>query len=41
MGMPYRIVTSDKTLAENAAEVTKRSTGESQMIAIDKLDEIL
>lgn len=41
MGMPYRIVISDKTLAENAAEVTKRSTGESQMIAIDKLDEIL
>lgn len=41
MGMPYRIVISDKTLSENAAEVTKRSTGESQMMAIDKLAEIL
>lgn len=41
MGMPYRVVISDKTLAENAAEVTKRSTGESRMITIDKLAEIL
>lgn len=41
MGMPYRIVISDKTLAENAAEVVKRSTGESKMIPIDKLTTIL
>ena len=41
MGMPYRIVISDKTLAENAAEVVKRSTGESRTISIDKLAEIL
>ncbi len=41
MGMPYRIVISDKTMAENAAEVTSRKTGETKMIAIDKLNEIL
>lgn len=41
MGMPYRIVISDKTLAEGAAEVTARKTGESKMITIDKLAEIL
>ena len=41
MGMPYRIVISDKTLAENSAEVVKRAIGESKIIALDKLAEIL
>ena len=41
MGMPYRIVISDKTLAENSAEVVKRASGESKIIALDKLAEIL
>ena len=41
MGMPYRVVISDKTLAENAAEITVRKTGEIKMISIDKLNEIL
>ena len=37
MGIPYRIVISDKTLAEDAAELTDRRTGESQMIKITEL----
>lgn len=37
MGLPLRIVISDKTLADNAAEVTDRKTGEMQKIALDKL----
>ena len=41
MGMPYRVVISDKTLAENAAEVVERSDGESRMVSIDKLADIL
>jgi ribosomal protein S16 len=30
----YRIVISDKTLAEGAAELTNRYTGESQMVKL-------
>lgn len=41
MGMPYRIVISDKTLAENAAEVVRRDSGESRLVTLDKLPEIL
>ena len=37
MGLPYRIVISDKTLAEDAAEVTDRRTGESQMVKLADL----
>ncbi len=37
MGIPYRVVLSDKTLAEDAAELTDRRTGESQMIKIADL----
>ena len=37
MGMPYRIVISDKTLAEDSAEVTDRRTGESKLIKISEL----
>ena len=40
MGMPYRIVISDKTLAEDCAEVTNRSTGESKMVKLADLGEI-
>ena len=36
MGIPYRIVISDKTLAEDAVEITNRATGETKMVkAID------
>lgn len=41
MGMPYRIVISDKTLAENAAEIVRRDNGESRLVTLDKLSEIL
>ena len=37
MGMPYRIVISDKTLAEDSAEVTDRKTGESKLVKISEL----
>ncbi|MBQ1373498.1 prolyl-tRNA synthetase [Candidatus Saccharibacteria bacterium] len=37
IGIPYRVVLSDKTLAEDAAELTDRRTGESQMIKIADL----
>ena len=37
MGIPYRIVISDKTLAENAAEITNRKTGESKLISLEEL----
>ena len=37
MGIPYRVVISEKTLAENQAEITDRRTGESKMISIDEL----
>ena len=37
MGIPYRVVISDKTLDKNAAEVTDRATGESKIVDLDKL----
>lgn len=37
MGMPYRVVISDKTLATGAAEITNRQTGESRSISLDEL----
>lgn len=38
MGIPYRLVISDKTLAEDSAEITDRKTGGSKLI---KLSDIL
>lgn len=37
MGMPYRVVISDKTLAEDSAEVTDRRTGESKLVKISEI----
>lgn len=37
LGIPHRLVLSDKTLAENAAELTARSTGESQLVKVEAL----
>ena len=37
MGIPYRVVISDKTLAENCAEVTNRRTGESKLVKLTEL----
>lgn len=35
MGIPYRVVVSDKTLTGNQVEVTDRMTGESTMVGLD------
>ena len=40
LGIPYRIVISDKTLAENAAELTNRATGESKLISLSDLNNL-
>ena len=37
MGIPYRVVVSDKTLAENKAEVTNRATGETKLVDLGEL----
>ena len=37
MGMPFRVVISDKTLAKKSAEVTDRRTGEAQLVKLDEL----
>ena len=41
MGMPYRIVISDKTLANDAAELTVRKTGETKIVALEELENII
>jgi prolyl-tRNA synthetase len=41
MGIPYRVVISDKTLGENAIEVTNRKTGESKLIPASELEKLL
>ena len=40
MGIPYRVVISDKTLANGQIEVTERATGESKMYPVEKLEEL-
>lgn len=37
MGIPYRIVISDKTLENNSIELTDRKTGETKLLTIDEL----
>ena len=37
MGIPYRVVISDKTLTNNQAEITNRATGESKLVNLDQL----
>ena len=37
MGIPYRIVVSDKTLANGQAELTNRATHETTLISIDQI----
>ncbi len=38
MGIPYRIVISDKTLANGQAELTERATGESKLVSLEELE---
>lgn len=37
MGIPYRVVISDKTLASSSAEVTNRMTGKTSLVKITQL----
>ncbi|MBR3269771.1 prolyl-tRNA synthetase [Candidatus Saccharibacteria bacterium] len=37
LGIPYRVVVSDKTLAEGKAEVVSRATGETKMVDLNTL----
>lgn len=39
LGIPYRLVISDKTLAENTAELTERHSGHTKKISLDDLVE--
>lgn len=36
MGIPYRVVISDKTLADGQAEITERKTGETKLVALEE-----
>lgn len=37
MGIPYRVVISDKTLTSGQAEVTNRATGESKLVDLNQI----
>ena len=37
MGIPYRVVISDKTLTSDSAEVTSRRTGESKLVKLSEI----
>lgn len=41
MGIPERIVISDKTLAEGAVEIADRKSGETRLISLDELKNLL
>jgi prolyl-tRNA synthetase len=34
MGIPYRVVVSDKTLAEDKVELKNRATGETKLLTL-------
>ena len=36
MGIPYRVVVSDKTLADNKVEIKERKTGEIKLLTLDE-----
>ncbi|MBR2998279.1 prolyl-tRNA synthetase [Candidatus Saccharibacteria bacterium] len=37
MGMPYRVVISDKTLAEGCAEIFERASGETRLVKLSEI----
>jgi len=41
MGIPYRVIISDRTLEDNEVEITNRMTGETGRLSIDKFLESL
>ena len=41
MGIPYRVVISDKTLEKNSVEITVRKNGEEKVLTIDAFQDML
>ena len=41
IGLPFRVVVSDKTLDEDAVEITERKTGETRKISFEELSRIV
>lgn len=41
MGIPYRVIVSDKTLEGNSVEITNRQTGETKIISTEELKQSL
>jgi len=41
IGIPYRIIISEKTLAKNSVELKKRSDQESELVKINNLQKLL
>lgn len=41
IGLPYRVVISDKTLADGTAEVTERKSGETRKVKLEELGGII
>ena len=41
IGIPYRIVISDKTLGEGAIEITNRANGETKLVKIEEIEKSL
>ena len=41
IGIPYRIVISDKTLEEGAIEITNRANGETKLVKIEEIEKSL
>ncbi|MBQ1298529.1 prolyl-tRNA synthetase [Candidatus Saccharibacteria bacterium] len=41
IGIPYRIVISDKTLEEEAIEITNRANGETKLVKIEEIEKSL
>ena len=41
LGIPYRVIISDRTLESGEVEITERATGKTERISIDKFVETL
>ena len=41
MGIPYRVVVSNKTLENNSVEITHRQTGETKILSIEEYKQLL
>ena len=41
MGIPYRVVISDKTLADDKVEYTERQSGDQKLLTLTEIEAIL